>query len=109
MAATMKKTRKVSTAINWIAAGLGKRFDSEIAKDLGVQRRQVTKVRARLGIPAYSKSKKAKQATQGGAAPVIAPPLDAVSAPSPVPIAQQVAAAPLIASPGLPRRKPPAP
>jgi hypothetical protein len=44
-------------AVDWLRVGLGKKFDSQVAKETGVPRRQVTKIRTRLGIPSYSETK----------------------------------------------------
>jgi len=43
--------------VDWLRVGLGKKFDSQVAKETGVPRRQVTKIRTRLGIPSYSETK----------------------------------------------------
>lgn len=111
MPTIQKKIENNVVKINWAKAGLGKRFDSEVAKDFGVPRRQVTKIRTRMDIPAYSKSKKAEKENLEDIANVaIAKSLRVPGGqPKDVPIAQQVAAAPLVASPGQPKKKTPKP
>lgn len=73
--AIVSSLQKNVLTINWNLVGLGKKLDSQVARELGVPRRRVTKARNRLGIVAFTKSKKS-------AAPALAP----TPVPSPAPI-----------------------
>lgn len=48
--------QKNDPKIDWARIGLGQKLDSQVARETGVPRRRVAKIRAKLGIPAYSKT-----------------------------------------------------